>query len=95
MTRYVALLDGGRREEPVEVEAVAPGVYQVTVGGVTRRFDAFAHDAGTLSLLVEGESHSAELDERRGGTRVAVRGSVFNVEILDERRLRARRAARK
>jgi biotin carboxyl carrier protein len=91
-TTYVALLDGGRREEPLRVERVAPGVYEVTVRGKTHRVDAFHHDHGTVSILVDAESHSVQLDERGNGVRVHLRDSIFPIEILDERRLRMRRS---
>jgi biotin carboxyl carrier protein len=88
---YVALLDGGKREETLRVERVAPGVYEVTLRGVTHRVDAFHHDHGTVSLLVDAESYSVQLDERGNGVRVHLRDSIFPVEILDERRARMRR----
>ncbi len=88
---YVALLDGGKREETLRVERVAPGVYEVSLRGVTHRVDAFHHDHGTVSLLVDAESYSVQLDERGNGVRVHLRDSVFPVEILDEGRARMRR----
>jgi len=91
-TTYVALLDGGRREEAVRVERVSPGVYEVTLRGEAHRVDAFHHDHGTISLLVDAESYSVQLDERGNGMRVHLRDSVFPMEILDERRLRMRRS---
>ncbi len=90
-TTYVALLDGGKREETLRVKRIAPGVYGVTLRGVTRRVDAFPHDHGTISLLVDAESYSVQLDERGNGVRVHLRDSVFPIEILDERRARTRR----
>ncbi|HET6440206.1 MAG TPA: biotin/lipoyl-containing protein [Anaeromyxobacter sp.] len=90
---YVALLDGGKRERTVEVTPLEPGVYEVRIGEAVHRVDAWRHDHGTLSLLVDGTSHSATLDERGSRVHVRIRGSVFPVEILDERRLRLRRAA--
>jgi biotin carboxyl carrier protein len=96
MKRYVALLDGGRREETVEVEPIGPGLYEVRVGGKTSRVDAYRHDSGTLSLIVDTTSYSVVLDPRGASTRVSVRpNQQFTVEILDERRLRMRRAAGK
>ncbi|HET9594648.1 MAG TPA: biotin/lipoyl-containing protein [Anaeromyxobacteraceae bacterium] len=92
---YVALLDGGRREETVEVTQVGPGAYEVRVGGRTRRVDAFRHDYGTVSLLVDTESFSVQLDQRTAEVKVHVRDSTYGLEILDERRLRMRRAAGK
>lgn len=95
MSAYVALLDGGRREEAVEVRLLEPGVYQVTLRGRTRRVDAFQHDSGTLSLLIDARSHSATIDQRATRLEVHLGDAVFPVEILDERRLRMRRAAGK
>lgn len=88
---YVALLDGGTREEPLRVEKVGPGLYDVTVRGETHRVDAFHHDHGTISLLVGTRSHSVQLDERGSGIRVHLGDSVFPLEILDEWRARMRR----
>ena len=89
---YVALLDGGKREETIRVERLGAGIYEVTVRGVTHRVDAFHHDYGTISLLVDTQSYSVQLDERGNGMRVHLRDSVFPLEILDERRLRMRRS---
>ena len=88
---YVALLDGGKREEAIRVEQVGPGVYAVTLRGQTHRVDAYRHDYGTISLLVDADSYSVQLDERGTAVRVHLRDSTYPVEILDERRLRMRR----
>ncbi len=95
MSTYVALLDGGRREETIDVEPDGPGLDRVRVGGQTYRVDAFRHDYGTVSLLVDTESYSVQLDQTGTGTAVKawIRGDAFPLEILDERRLRMRRAA--
>jgi biotin carboxyl carrier protein len=95
MSTYVALLQGGRREERVEVHRLAPGLYEVSLLGQAHRVDAFRHDHGTLSILVDTESYSVQIDERGTGAKVHLRDSVFALEILDERRLRMRRAAGK
>ncbi len=95
MSSYVALLDGGRREEAVEVRRLEPGVYQVSLRGRTHRVDAFQHDSGTLSLLIDTRSHSATIDRRGTRLDVRLRDAAFSLEILDERRLRMRRAAGK
>lgn len=92
MTAYVALLDGGAREERVEVTRTGPGTYEVRLRGRVHVVDAFRHDHGTLSLLVDTESYAATLDERGGRVHVRVRGSVYPLELLTERRLRLRRA---
>ena len=93
MSTYVALLDGGQREETIDVEPEGPGLYRVRVRGQTYRVDALRQDQGTMSLLVGTESHSAELDEIGPAVKVWVRGDAYPVELLDERRLRLRRAA--
>ncbi|HTP30517.1 MAG TPA: biotin/lipoyl-containing protein [Anaeromyxobacteraceae bacterium] len=93
MSTYVALLDGGSREQTIKVTPQGPGIYQVEMAGEVHRVDAFRHDYGTISLLVDTESYSAQLDQRQSEVRVHLRGSTFSLEILDERRLRMRRAA--
>ncbi len=90
---YVALLEGGKRERSVQVTPLGPGLYEVRIGDSVHRVDAYRHDYGTLSLLVDGTSYSATLDERGSSVHVRLDGSVFPIEILDERRLRLRRAA--
>jgi len=95
MSTYVALLDGGRREETIRVTLQGPGLYEVEVGGQVHRVDAFRHDYGTISLLVDAESYSVQIDQGGTEAKVHIRGSTYPLEILDERRLRMRRAAGK
>lgn len=95
MTTYVALLDGGKREEQIEVTPAGPGVYEVRVGGEVHRVDAFQHDYGTLSLIVDTKSYSVQLDNRQTEMKVHIEDSIYSLEILDEKRLRMRRAAGK
>jgi biotin carboxyl carrier protein len=90
---YVALLDAGTRERTVRVSPLGPGIFEVRIGDQVHRVDAYRHDHGTLSLLVDGASYSATLDERGSKVHVRLEGSVFPVEILDEKKLRLRRAA--
>ena len=92
-SRYVALLDGGKREETIQVSQEAPGIYRVEIAGKVHRVDAFRHDYGTVSLVVDTESYSVQLDHRQAEVKVHVRGNTYPLEILDERRLRMRRAA--
>jgi biotin carboxyl carrier protein len=94
MSRYVAILDGGKREVLVDVEDDGPGCYQVRLGDRLLSVDAFRHDYGTLSLIVDTASYTATFDERGSTLRVRVRDAVFPLEILTERRLRMRRALR-
>jgi len=94
MSTYVALIEGGR-ERKVEVSALGPGLFDVRIGDQVHRVDAYRHDYGTVSLLVDGKSYSATLDERGARVHVRVKDSVFPMEILDEKKLRLRRAAAK
>ncbi len=101
MRTYVALLDGGRREETLEVKRLAPdpasgpghGRYEVRLRGEVHVVDAYRHDYGTLSLVVDTASYSAMLDWRGTEVNVRLRHAVIPLELLDERRLRMRRAA--
>jgi biotin carboxyl carrier protein len=90
---YVALLDGGKREETMKVAEEAPGIYQVEMGGKVHRVDAFRHDSGTVSIIVDTESYSVQLDPREAAVKVHVRGNQYPLEVLGERRLRMRRAS--
>jgi len=95
VSAYVALLDGGRREEPIDVRAIGPGTYEVRLRGQVHVVDAFRHDHGTLSLIVDTSSYSAMLDWRGSAVKVRLRHAVLPLELLDERKLRMRRAAGK
>ena len=95
MSTYVALLDGGGREETIEVKPRALGVYEVSLGGRIYQVDAFRHDYGTVSLVVDTASYSVMLDQGATDVKVHLRGSTYPIEILDERRLRMRRASGK
>jgi biotin carboxyl carrier protein len=90
---YVALLDGGKREEPIRITQRGVGIYEVELGGKVHRVDAVRHDYGTISLLVDTQSYSVQLDQGPAGVKVNVRESQYAMEILDERRLRMRRAS--
>lgn len=96
MSTYVALLDKGQREEAIDVRSLGDGLYEVKLRGKTHLVDAYRHDYGTLSIIVDGASYTAMLDQRSTHVNVRIRGrSVFPIEILDEKRLRMRRAAGK
>jgi biotin carboxyl carrier protein len=57
--------------------------------------DAYRHDYGTQSLVVHQASYSAKLDWRNTKVNVRLRHAVIPLEVLDERKLRLRRAASK
>jgi biotin carboxyl carrier protein len=95
MSTYVALLDGGKREVTVEVREVREGVFEVQTGDELHVVDAHDYGEHLLQMLVDGACFLAVLDPRGHSLRVRVGDSVFPMEILDERRLRLRRAAGK
>lgn len=96
MSTYVALLDGGKREEPIEVKALGPpGLYEVKLRGKVHVVDAFRHDYGTLSLIVDTASYSVMLDWRDTQVNVRLRHAITPLELLGEQKLRLRRAAGK
>jgi biotin carboxyl carrier protein len=95
MSAYVALLDDGKREEAIAVRAIGPGLYEVRLRGKVHVVDAFRHDYGTLSLIVDTSSYSAMLDWRGTRVNVRLRHAIIPLEILDEKKLRMRRAAGK
>jgi biotin carboxyl carrier protein len=94
MSSYVALLDGGKREVKVEVKEVQPGLFEVKAGDELHVVDVH-FGKHLLQLLVDGACFQAVLDPRPGQLRVRVGDSVYPMELLDERRLRLRRAAGK
>jgi len=93
VSTYVARLDGGEREDVVEVRRLGGGLYEVKLRGKVHVVDAFRHDYGTLSLVVDQASYSAMLDWRESRVNVRLRNAVVPLELLDERKLRLRRAA--
>jgi len=94
MSSYVALLDGGKREVNVEVKEVRPGLFEVKAGDEVHVVDVH-FGKHLLQLLVDGACFQAVLDPRPNQLRVRVGDSVYPMELLDERRLRLRRAAGK
>jgi biotin carboxyl carrier protein len=94
MTSYVALLDGGKREVNVSVREVTPGRFEVQAGEEMHVVDAHFGEH-LLHLLVDGACFQVVLDPRGSALQVRVGDSVYPMELLDERRLRLRRAAGK
>lgn len=91
--RYTAILNG--EEGIVEVTPAANG-YRVTIGEKTLEVDAVHLGAGALSLIVGTRSYRCDLEPGKDGhVLVLVGDSVHPLEILDERKLRMRRASGK
>jgi biotin carboxyl carrier protein len=88
--RYQATVGAGA-PRVVEIEE-KEGVLRIRLDGVAHQVDAIPLHDDSVSLLLDGRSYSLEFEQRGERTGVLVRGSVFDVELLDERRLRTRTA---
>jgi biotin carboxyl carrier protein len=65
---------------------------RVVLDGRVHELDAHTLPDGAISLLVDGRAFSAEFEEKGERVSVLLRHSVFQVEVLDERRLRMKAA---
>jgi biotin carboxyl carrier protein len=83
--RYFVLLGASSEAVPVEVEPLGRGRYALTVGGRRQEVDAQSLPQGDLSLLVDGASHTVELETRPDGLRASVGGELFHLRVVDER----------
>ncbi len=91
--RYVAILDG--EEKHVEV-TMHGSLYRVTIGDRVLEVDAVRLQGYAVSLLVGNRSARCDIEPGKDGKiTVQVKESVYPLEILDERRLRMRRASGK
>jgi biotin carboxyl carrier protein len=89
--RYQATIGKGA-PRTIEIDE-KEGALRILLDGVAHQVDAVTLQDDSVSLLVDGRSYSLEFEQRGERLRVLVRGSVFDVELLDERRLRMRTAA--
>jgi biotin carboxyl carrier protein len=91
--KYTAFLAG--EERAVEVTP-REGGYRVTVGEKVLEVDALALQGAAVSLIVGTRSYRCDIEPRKDGQlAVRVNQSVLSLEMLDERKLRLRRASGK
>lgn len=88
--RYFAKQQGQKEAVPVDLEPLGGDRFKLTVNGVTYQVDALALEHGTMSMLVDGQSYSAEFEESGDEVGVLLRGQVSRFDVADERRLRLR-----
>ncbi len=82
------VLRKGDRDRVVEVGGEGENL-SVTLDGEPRQVDLVEGDQGLLSLLIDGKAYACDFDTRKGNqVRVYIAGSVFELEVLDERRAR-------
>jgi biotin carboxyl carrier protein len=91
--RYHARLAGQKAHAPVDVQPLGGGRYAVTYNGKTHEVDALAFDPGALSLVVNGQSFSAEFEQGSDTLAVLLRGHVTKLDIVNDRQLRMRAAS--
>lgn len=84
-TRYLAR--GAKQPEalPIDVELVEPGRYRVTVNGHPHEIDALELEPGSLSLLVDNQSHAVEFEERGEEVGVLLGSHQVWIDISNER----------
>ena len=91
--RYMAIIGG--EERLIEVTPRENG-YRVVIGERELNLDAVHLQGFALSLIAGTRSYRCDIDPGKNGQiRVLVGETVYPLEILDERRLRMRRAGGK
>jgi biotin carboxyl carrier protein len=83
--RYDATVGGQKEATSIEIEPSGPG-YKVTVNGESYQVNAVMLEPGGMSLLVDGKSYAATIQEKKDRLSVLVRNRIFDVSIIDERR---------
>ena len=74
------------------VEPLGEGRYAVTLDGVRHDLEALALPHGAVSMLLDGDSHAVEFEEKGDEVAVLLKGQLTVVDIVDERRARMREA---
>lgn len=82
----------GSPAQAVTVEPLGAGRYAVTVEGKRREVDALTLPHGAVSLLLEGDSHAVEFEEKGEKVAVLLGSQVTPLEVVDARRQRLRAA---
>lgn len=90
--RYFTKLRGQQEPVPVDIESVGEGRFVLTLRGERHELDALTLDHGAVSLLVDGESYSVELEDGGDEIGVLLRNQVTRIDVADERRMRLRAA---
>jgi biotin carboxyl carrier protein len=89
--RYQAIL--GKERHDLEVADRGNGIFEVRLDGEVHRVDAYHYRDAGVGLIVDDSQYLVELEDREdGGLKVWVKEQAFDLEVLDERRLRMREA---
>ena len=83
MIYYMTMAGNEHRVEVTELEA---DLYRVVVDGVEQVVDAQKSERTAYSLLVDGQSYEANINELADGLDITIEGDSYNVGVVDERR---------
>jgi biotin carboxyl carrier protein len=89
MKKYIAFLDG--REREIEIEPQNEGRYRVVIDGESHAVAVRSCGADALSLLVDQRSCDLAYAFQGDKLEIHFRRHDFEMEIMDERKLRSRR----
>ena len=81
--KFVATV--GSRTHQVEVIQSA-GVYRVTVDGQVWEIDARLTAQGIFSLIIDGVSHVADVDDDGGACVVEIGGETYSIQVEEQTR---------
>ncbi len=87
--KYTALLNGDERE--IEITPLDEHRFRVTVDGVTHEADVRDCEADAISLLIDNRSYDLSYSFTDDSLELNFWNQYFNMDILDERKLRMRR----
>jgi biotin carboxyl carrier protein len=91
--RYYAKFDTQAEPELFEIKPLESGGFIIRQGDQEHRIDALTLEHGAVSLLVDNESYSVEIDEVGDEVLVSVRGQMSKIDVVDERKLALRQVA--
>jgi biotin carboxyl carrier protein len=86
--KYTAILDG--KERDIEVIQCDEHRYRVLVDGKPHEVDARNCGSDLLSILIDNTSYDISFSLDETNVQLNFRNRYFNIEILDERRMRMR-----
>lgn len=87
--KYTAILNDKERE--LEITREGSHQYRVIVDGEAHEVDARYCSPDLLSVLVDNVSHDISFSLSENNVHLNFRNRYFNIEVLDERRMRMRR----
>ena len=87
--KYTAILNDKERE--LEITQLDPHRYRVLVDGKPHEVDARLCGADLLSVLIDNTSYDISFSYADPSVLLNFRNRYFNIEVLDERRMRMRR----